>query len=130
MDDQNRGIYWDRTKDIVFLGSSEWLDDKAAAYIWGGQTGIRFGRMRKVAMSYDTVISCGIGQAIQWESLDLLIVLMPEQLDSELELVEERSVYRTNRESFVQTILKSRGLLVDVQADFRSLKKIIDEREA
>lgn len=133
MDEKGRGIYWGRTKDVVFLDSSEWLDDKAVAYVWGGQTGIRFGRMRNVAMTYDTVISCGIGQVIQWESLDSLLVLIPEHLDSEAVATEGRWIYRANREGFVQMMLKGRGLLssegdpVEVKSDFRSLEEIMDD---
>lgn len=116
MGEQDIGIYWDRTKDVVFLDSDQWLDEKSSAYVWGGKTGVRFGRMRSVAMTYDTFISNSIGQNIQWESLDLIFILGLENFSGD-------NVAR--RQVRAGGLLSSKGNPVEVK--FTSLDKLVVE---
>jgi len=103
MDEKNKGLYWDRSKDVVYLDSTARLDSSSetAAYVWGGKTGIRFGKMNKVAMSFNTLRSCGLGEYLAWEGITTLFVLMPDMCTAEELLKAER---------FIQMSLKKAGL--------------------
>jgi hypothetical protein len=103
MDEKDKGLYWDRSKDTLFLDSTTRLEtgSKTAAYVWGGKTGVRFGKMKKVAMSFNTLRSCGLGEYLGWEGIATLFVLMPDMCTAEELLKAER---------FIQMSLKKAGL--------------------
>ncbi len=112
MGELGRSVIWDREKDVVMLDNAGWLDGGSAAYVWGGKTGIKFGKMRRVAITCDNVLS-GLGESLGWEGIDLLLVLIPEHLEKEY-LTEQGRWSWGNRpismEEYVQKVLRSRGL--------------------
>ncbi|RDL31531.1 uncharacterized protein BP5553_09740 [Venustampulla echinocandica] len=75
LDELHRGVYWDKTKDVVLLDDKGRLDERGSAYVWGGRTGVRFGRMKRVAMTWEAVMSAGFGSMLQWESLEVMYVV-------------------------------------------------------
>ena len=112
MEDLGRGVIWDKEKDVVVLDNAEWLDSEAAAYVWGGKTGIRFGKMKRVAITCDNVMS-GLGESLGWEGIDLLLVLIPDHLKQEYLYGQGRWSWGNrpvSMEEYIQKVLSSRNL--------------------
>ena len=128
--EQGRGVYWDKAKDVIFLHTIDWLEESKVAYIWGGKTGVRFGKLGKVAMNFDTLTSCGIGEYLGWEGVDEMLVLRPEGM-SRGEMEEEGrwdwGNRRVGREGYVRLYLASRGLEgVDVKFEFGDVGEVLE----
>jgi hypothetical protein len=73
----NRGMYWDPEKDVVVLKPGDdisLIEEGQAAYIWGGNTGARLGKVKKLAMHMLTLTTGGLGNPIAWESVDFLLL--------------------------------------------------------
>ena len=127
-------LYWDRNKDVVFLETVERMDDNRMAYVWGGSTGVWFGRMKNVAMDFDTLMSCGIGEYLGWEGVDNMLVLRPESM-SITEMEDEGrwdwGNRKLGREGYVKLYLASRNLEgVGVKFEFDNLTSVLEFVEA
>lgn len=131
---EERGLYWDFKKDVVFLDSSpaQSIDKGTAAYIWGGKTGIKFGKMGKVAMTYETLIGCGIAQNIVWDSIDLLLVISDQMSNEEMKGSKGNWVWKNEKMDgarYISKMLASRGLYsseggeIDVKFEFRTAEE-------
>ncbi|KAF4624470.1 hypothetical protein G7Y89_g13701 [Cudoniella acicularis] len=77
MEEENKKIYWDRNKDVVFLDEGGWMGEGKARYVWGGKTGVRFGKMHTVMITYLTLKACIMGGYLSWEGIETLLVLLP-----------------------------------------------------
>lgn len=127
-DEQNKEMYWNPTRDVMFLESLQWMENKDSAYVWGGKTGVRFGKMRTVAMTYDTLKSCGLGEYLSWEGISTLIILCPQFWSS-----DDNVGYQTEAERYTHTMLRKAGLSsnegdggVEVKVQFRSVEDFVD----
>ncbi|KAG0645382.1 hypothetical protein D0Z07_8863 [Hyphodiscus hymeniophilus] len=134
MGDVGRQVYWDRSKDVVLLQAVEWLDEKKAAYVWGGKTGVWFGRMKKVAMDFDTLTSYGIGEYLGWEGVDEMLVLRSDSM-SIVEMEEEGRWDWGNKKigkaGYVKMYLTSRKMNgVDVKFEFESMREVLEYVES
>ncbi len=118
-----REIYWDREKDVVLLDTEgEWVEERVA-HVWGGKTGVWFGRMRRVAMDFDTLVSCGIGEYLGWEAVDEMLVLRPEGM-SVAEVNDEGR--QAGRKEWVRLYLASRKLeCVSVKFGFDDVERLL-----
>lgn len=124
MGEMGRGVYWDREKDVVFLDTANCVQEDKAAYVWGGKTGVRFGKMKRVAMNFDTLTSCGIGEYLGWEGVDQMLVLgSREEIED-----EGRWVWGSRnlgREGYVGMYLAGKKLEgVDVKFQFGDLGEL------
>ena len=97
MGETGREIYWDKSKDVVFLDMKEWVEEDEAAYVWGGKTGVRFGKMGRVAMGFETLMGCGIGEYLGWEGVDEMLVANMEGLTKEELEVQDRWFWGSRR---------------------------------
>lgn len=71
------GVYWGE-RDVVYLSERPWAErmmEHRYSYTWGGATGIRFPKMKRMAIDRGALHNLGIGAGVTWESLDLLIVV-------------------------------------------------------
>lgn len=75
---RGNGVFWEKGRDVWFLDEAEGpvLHDAKTAFIWGGKTGIKFGRVGTLCMKIETLNSLGPGTGIMWESLECLWVLV------------------------------------------------------
>lgn len=75
---RGNGVFWEKRRDVWFLNEAEGrvLHDAKTACIWGGKTGIKFGRVGTLCMKIGTLNSLGLGTGIMWESLECLWVLV------------------------------------------------------
>ncbi|KAH8671822.1 hypothetical protein BGZ60DRAFT_405993 [Tricladium varicosporioides] len=112
MDDEGKALYWDRTKDVPFLTDLKtWLPENQTAYIWGGKTGVRFGRMKTVAMTAEALYGIGVGWYIGWESIDTLVILDEIKDADEARAATERNRLRGHpAERAVEAMLRNMGL--------------------
>ena len=130
MGEVGREVYWDKNKDVVFLDTVNWLEEDKVAHVWGGKTGIRFGRMKHVAMDFDTLMSCGIGEFLGWESIDEMLVLRPKSIS--VQEMEEEGRWdwgsrKMGREGYVRMFLASKKLNdVGVKFDFDFVREVLD----
>ena len=135
-EDKGEDIIWNKERDIVFLDSaSSWAQCDKAPYIWGGKTGIKFGRMRRVAMTCDNVMS-GLGEwSLGFEAIDFLVVLVPEQWKREYLDTPGRWSWANrslNLEGYIQKMLGSRGLtssegeLIEVKCVSATIDEVMD----
>ena len=124
MGEIGRDVYWDREKDVVFLDTADWVEEDKAAYIWGGKTGVRFGKMKRVAVYFDTLTSCGIGEYLGWEGVDQMLILgNREDMEDETRWVwGSRSV---GRDAYVSMYLAGRKLEgVEIKFQFGDLREL------
>jgi hypothetical protein len=128
-----REVYWDRDKDVVFLSmesSVEWMEGEKVAYVWGGKTGVWFGRMKRVAMDFSTLLSCGIGEYLGWDGVDQMLVIKPEGLS--VEEMEEEGRFswggeKVGREEYIELHLRGRNLQgVSVKFEFDDVRTVLD----
>jgi hypothetical protein len=82
-EESKAGVYWDRSKDVVVLETRDWVEEGKAAYVWGGKTGVRFGKMKRVAIDLETLTSCGIGEYLEFEGVDEFLCFRPEDMSTE-----------------------------------------------
>ncbi|CAG8959152.1 hypothetical protein HYFRA_00013016, partial [Hymenoscyphus fraxineus] len=85
-ENEGEGLFWERGRDVWFLNEAEGpsiLNDAKTACIWGGQTGIKFGRVGTLCMRIETLNSLGLGAGIMWESVECLWVLDEDFADND-----------------------------------------------
>lgn len=129
--DVGRQVYWDKAKDVVVLDTvSSWVDEERCAYVWGGKTGVWFGKMKRVAMDFETLMSCGVGEYLGWEGVDEMLVLRPEGMSREEMEDEGRWDWgsrRCGRDGYVGLYLAGRKLEgVKVKFEFEDLEGVLE----
>ncbi|KAH6668993.1 hypothetical protein B0J14DRAFT_154579 [Halenospora varia] len=112
MDDEGKTLYWDRIKDVPFLTDLKtWLPEPQTSYIWGGKTGVRFGKFKTVAMTLEAVYRIGMGWYIGWEGIDTLVILDEIRDEGEKRMAEERNRLEGHPAvRAVETMLRNMGL--------------------